>query len=218
MCIRDRSDVTAVEEDIEVDDIEFEDVPDPAPAPDPIPDPEPARETNTSVNDRMGQAKVTEPKDGGSSDEGNPTGPPSRGGGSEGGTGSGNSGSGQGNDESGNDGSSGVGDGGLGTGKYDGTGNGVFGRKVIYRNPNVVKQGFENQEGKLITVKVCIDRAGNVRYAELLDMETNAVISASQAKQVIREFKKYKYAEDLSAPEEQCGKLKLRIQNINTLR
>ena len=212
------SDVTAVEEDIEIAEPELEPVPDPEPDPEPIPDPDPTPRTNPGQTSKTGSIlDILKDKLGGSKDEGNKEGDPSRSDGEPGGTGKGDSGTGKGSDASGNDGDSGRGDGGLGEGEYDGSGAGVFGRKVIYRNPNVIKLGFENQEGKIITVKVCVDRAGNVRYAELLDTETNAIMTRAQAKKVIFEFKKYKYEEDFKAPKEQCGKIKLRIQNINTL-
>ena len=210
------SDVVAVEEEIEEDDLDFEDVPEPDP--EPIPDPEPAPKTNTSIKDKAGSVlDVFNDKKGGSKDEGNPKGSPSRGDGTADGTGKGEKGDGKGSDKTGNDGDSGKGKGGLGTGTSPGSGQGIKGRLVIHR-ANVIPSGLTNQEGKLISVKVCFDRAGNVNHAELIEFETNAEMSRSQIKEVIAGFQKYKFEEDLSAPEETCGKLKLRISEINAFR
>ena len=194
----DESDVVAVEEEIEIDDIEFEDVPDPEPDPEPVPDPEPAPKTNTSVQDKVGSIlDIFKDKKGGSKDEGNPEGDPSRGDGTADGTGKGDSGDGKGSDETGNDGDSGVGDGGLGTGKYDGSGRGVFGRKVVHRNyKDILAVGFGNQEGKRIVAKICINRGGSVSYVELLELETNAELTRDQKKKVIKGFYGYRYEPD----------------------
>ena len=103
--------LTAAEEDIEIDEFEPEDIPEPieveAEEVD-EPEPEPAKE---SVKDKIG--KILDVfKSGGSDDDGNPDGDPARGEGSKDGTGEGNSGSGRGKDASGNDGDSGQGTGG----------------------------------------------------------------------------------------------------------
>lgn len=212
------SDITAVEDVMEVEDAELEDVPEPAPDPEPVPDPEPAPETNTSILDKMGSVlDKIKPKAGGSKDDGNKKGEPSRSDGKPGGTGKGDSGTGKGSDESGNDGDSGIGDGGLGEGKYDGSGRGVFGRKVIHRNfKDILAVGFDNQEGKRIVAKICINRGGSVVYAELLEMETNAVMTKAQKKRVLKGFYGYRYEADKTAPAEQCGKLSFVLENINT--
>ncbi len=211
------TDVVAVEEEIEIEEIDFEDVPDPEPDPEPVPDPEPAPKTNTSILDKAGSIlDIFKDKKGGSKDEGNPKGEPSRGDGSPDGTGKGEKGDGKGSDKTGNDGDSGVGDGGLGTGKYDGSGRGVFGRKVIHRNyKDILAVGFGNQEGKRIVAKICIDRGGSVSFVELLELETNAELTRDQKKKVIKGFYGYRYEPDKSAPKEQCGKLSFILENIN---
>jgi len=212
------TDVVAVEDEIEVEDAELEDVPEPAPDPEPVPDPEPAPKKNTSILDKMGSVlDKIKPKAGGSKDEGNKKGEPSRSDGKPGGTGKGETGTGKGSDKSGNDGDSGIGSGGLGEGKYDGSGRGVFGRKVIHRNfKEILAVGFGNQEGKRIVAKICINKGGSVVYAELLEMETNANMTKSQKKQVLKGFYGYRYEPDPTAPKEQCGKLSFVLENINT--
>lgn len=208
------SEVVAVEEAIEIEEIELEPVPDPAPAPDPIPDPEPAPpEAKQSTQDRIGSILDVFKKGGSASDE-KPKGDPSRSGGKDG-TGEGKKGDGKGASK-GNDGDEGIGDGGAGTGKYDGSGRGVFGRKVIHRNfKDILAVNFENQEGKRIVAKICINKSGHVVFAELLDLETSAIIPSGKEKKVLKGFYGYRYEADPSAPEEQCGKLTFIIENIN---
>jgi outer membrane biosynthesis protein TonB len=213
----DDTEITAAEEEIEIDNPEPEPIPEPAPEPEvveptPEPVPEPAKE---SVQTKIGKI-LDVIKAGGSADQGNPEGDPSRSDGTDAGTGEGKTGTGAGRDESGNDGDSGSGTGGGGVGEYDGSGNGVFGRRVIKRNiTEILSVGFENQEGRLITAKVCVNRGGNVIYAELLDLETDATIPRGKEKDVLKGFYGYKYEPDPKAPSEQCGKLKVRLQRIN---
>jgi len=209
--------VTATEEEIEIEEVELEPVPDPIPAPDPVPDPEPsAPDAKESTKDKISRI-LDQFKKGGSDDQGNPDGDPSRSDGSDSGTGEGEKGDGRGNDESGNDGDSGSGDGGAGEGEYDGSGNGVFGRRVIKRNiAEVLRVGFGNQENKRIVAKLCINRAGAVSFAEILNLETDAIIPRGKEKQVLKGLYGYKYAPDPKAPKEQCGKLTVTLTNINT--
>jgi len=216
--VEEETDVTAAEEEIEIDDLEPEQIPDPEPIEieEPVeeePAPEPAKE---SVKDKIG--KILDVfKSGGSDDDGNPDGDPSRADGSKDGTGEGSKGTGDGADAGGNDGDSGVGTGGAGTGQYDGTGNGIFGRKVIKRNiDEVLSAGFANQENKLIVAKVCVNRAGNVTFGEILFDETTAELSNKKAKIVLRGLYGYKYEPKNNAPEQECGKMKIRIKNIST--
>lgn len=211
------SDVTAAEEEIEIDAPEMEDVPDPVEAPptkDDKPSEEPAKE---SVKSRIG--KILDVfKTGGSNDNGNPDGEPSSKDGSKDGTGEGNKGSGQGADASGKDGDSGRGTGGSGTGEYDSSGDGIFGRRVIKRNVSeVLRVGFENQENKKIVAKVCINRAGDVSFAELLFAETTATIPKGKEKDLLKGIYGYKYEPNRNAPYEECGKLTIVLQNISAL-
>jgi len=126
-----------------------------------------------------------------------------------GGTGKGNSGTGAGKDK-GNDGDAGSGNTSDGTGEYDGSGDGVFGRKIVYRNKKDVKEAI-NVSGKVVT-KVCINRAGIVTYVELIGAETTI-----KDKPTLRNYLKgaygYKFQPDPTAPKEQCGKLKFIVDN-----
>lgn len=217
--IDEESDVTAAEEEIEIEAPEMEDIPEPVEVEEATEDDQPPAEepATESVKTRIG--KILDVfKTGGSKDEGNPKGEPSSTDGSADGTGEGRSGTGRGNDESGNDGDSGQGTGGAGTGKYDGSGNGIFGRKVIKRNyKEVLSVNFGNQQDKKIVAKVCINRAGNVSFAELLYAETTAQIPAGKDKQVLKGIYGYKYEPNRYAPQEECGKLTIILQNISAL-
>ncbi len=129
--------------------------------------------------------------------------------GKAGGTGKGDSGTGAGKDK-GNDGDAGMGNSSDGTGDYDGSGDGVFGRKVIYRDQSVIKKDI-TVSGK-IAVKVCINRAGIVSYLELLNSETT-VRDKTTLRLYLQAAKTYKFQPDLTAPKEQCGKLKFIVDN-----
>lgn len=124
----------------------------------------------------------------------------------DGGTGESSDGDGDGA-TSGNDGDEGVGEVGSGTGDYDGSGDGVFGRKIVKRNWRELFKGGDQSKGKgKIAVKICVDRAGAVRYTEILFDETTETDS-KKLKQAMKAAKGYKVQEDPNAPPEQCGKL-----------
>lgn len=202
----DESPVEAVEEDIEIDVPEEEIIPEPVEEV-VVEEPKKERPKRPKFN--------TAPPSDGKDSEG--TSNPSVLDGDNEGSGKGNTGDGKG-DGKGDDGDSGKGDGGAGTGEYDGSGAGVFGRKVIYRNTTaVLKVGFENQMGKIITAKFCVNRAGKITYAEILDDETNAIIPLGKERQVLKGIYGYKVEPDRSAPPEQCGKLTIKLQKIDAL-
>ncbi len=199
------AEVPASDIDIEIEEIEIED---PSPdteieeVPDVIEVPKPRPKTGK---------KSTAPK------SGKKDVPPSNKDGS--GDGKGEQGDGKGADKEGNDGDSGVGTGGIDKGKYDGSGNGVFGRKVIYRNiKELLRVNFEGQKGKRIVVDFCVNNAGSVTYAEMNFDETTAQLTTSQMKQILGAFYGYKVEADYSAPSEQCGKMKVNLDEILTFR
>ncbi|MBC7885356.1 MAG: hypothetical protein H7X99_07765 [Saprospiraceae bacterium] len=129
--------------------------------------------------------------------------------GKEGGTGKGDSGTGAGRDK-GNDGDAGAGNASDGTGEYDGSGDGVFGRKIIYRDLNAVNKAV-TVSGK-VSVKVCINRAGIVTYVELNNNETS-IRDKEMLRRYLKAARGYKFQPDLFAPKEQCGKLNFTIDN-----
>lgn len=134
----------------------------------------------------------------------------------DGGTGESDQGDGDGATQ-GDDGDEGVGEVGSGTGDYDGTGNGVFGRKIVKRNWRELFTGGDQSKGKgKIAVMICVDRAGEVRYTEILFDETTET-DPKKLKQAMKAAKGYKVQEDPNAPPEQCGKLVFNL-DINALK
>lgn len=207
--VEEETDVVAVEEEIEFEEPELE--PEPIPEPEPEPVKEPVETTNNKPqNTSKGKENSSDSEKQGTS--------PSTTNGPADGTGKGGNGDGPGRDAGGNDGDSGSGDGGIGTGEFDGSGNGVFGRKVIYRDiAAVLKAGFENQSGKKIVIDYCVNRLGLVTYAEINFDQTTAIVNNSQLKVVLKGISKYKVEPDPSAPKEQCGKMSIVLQEINAL-
>ena len=207
--VQDESPVQAVEDDIPVDDPE----PDPVPVPQ---KPKPVEKPTTKPVEKPTSKPTSKPTGSptGSTTGKDATGDPSASKNSDSGTGKGTSGTGKGS-SSGNDGDSGVGNGGPGTGEYDGSGDGIFGRRVIYQNTaELLAIGFAKQKSKIVA-NLCINRSGIVTDAELLP-ETQANLDRATLKKVIRALKGYKYEPDLSAPKEQCGKFTV-ILDINAL-
>lgn len=134
--------------------------------------------------------------------------------GDEGGTGKGNEGTGPGK-SGGDDGDEGEADAGTGTGAYDDSGNGVFGRKVIFRNTKELLKNMNNTNG-VIVMKFCVNRKGEVTYVEIDEFETTETDRA-KLKQVAKGMYGYKVEPDPKAPAEQCGKYKFKL-DINALK
>ncbi|MBK6365254.1 MAG: hypothetical protein IPL63_19530 [Saprospiraceae bacterium] len=150
------------------------------------------------------------------SPSGNSTTKPSSLPGNEGGTGKGDSGTGDGKTK-GNDGDEGKGNSSSGSGAYDGSGDGVFGRKVIYRDRQAASNAMT--VSGIVTVKICVNRGGIVTYAEVLEAETS-IRDRNTRKNFLKAARNYKVKPDYSAPEEQCGKLvfKSDASAVNKLR
>lgn len=132
----------------------------------------------------------------------------------DGGTGKGKKGTGAGA-SSGDDGDEGEGDAGSGTGMYDGSGRGIFGRKVIKQNWRGLFDGTNQSTGKIV-MKLCINPSGDVVYTEINDLETTET-NPSKLKQALKAMRGYKFEPDPSAPSEQCGKYSFTLE-INALK
>ncbi len=182
------SPVEAEETDVEIDMPEEEVVPVEEPA---TPSVDPPKPTKTES-----KIKITKP---GSGTSGTNESLPSKTDGK--GKGKGTSGKGKGNTK-GSDITSGVGNTSDGSGEYDGSGYGIFGRKVIHRNFSKIPM---TKKGKII-VKTCINRGGRVTFAEIMD-EGTTITSRKILKKALDASYGYKFEPDLRAPKEQCGKL-----------
>ncbi len=209
--LEEESIIEAIEEDIEIEEPDLEEIPEPEPEPEPIiEEVEEVEEPVEEVLEIEAPSQVDLPADTGSdaatsSDEGSSDTAPSIFDGEEGGTGKGSEGDGAGMDgDSGNDGDSGSGDGGAGTGKYDGSGDGIFGRKVIFRDVKALMAAI-NESGT-ISIKTCVNRDGNVTYVEIIEDETT-----TRNKKVLRKalaaIRNYKFEPESTAAQEECGKM-----------
>ncbi len=197
------SPVEAIEEEMEFDEPEEEVIPETVEVEEVV---KPSKPSKPAV--------VTAPTGKNTSDSETGTDKPSTIDGSEDGTGKGDKGDGDGVD-SGNDGDSGLGDEGAGTGEYDGSGDGVFGRKVVYRNHAQLAQVISSGSGK-IYVKVCINRIGQATYTEIDNFNTTIKTKAT-LKKALQMIKGYRFEPDPTAPKEQCGMIKLFL-DINALK
>ena len=96
---------------------------------------------------------------------------------------------------------------GIGTGEYDGSGDGIFGRKVVYVNRakfSSLVSDVAVGEIRNICIKACINNAGRVTYVELDESNTD-VNDTSVLKKALFIVSGYKFEPDISAPREQCG-------------
>ncbi len=157
------------------------------PAPPPAPTPAPVS-TSPSTSSNANGSGTSNAK--GSVQDGN-------------GTGKGSQGTGDGKTK-GNDGDEGMGNSSSGTGEYDGSGDGVFGRKVIYRDTRAAASA--SKLAGTVAVKICVDRGGIVTYTEIIEEESNLRDRRSLIN-FMKAARKYKVQPDSKAPKEQCGKL-----------
>ncbi len=225
------SDIQAVEEEIPVEDPEPEYIPEESPEPVPSAEPVVLNPELPSIEDIIGdiddepidvaeETNFPSEVEGDSSEEatdgkGNADGDPSLKDGDEGGTGKGDTGSGKGNGEGGDDNDSGIGTGDHGEGEFDASGDGIFGRKVIYRDPSMIALA-SSKSGK-IAFKVCIGRRGNVSYIEVDEFNTT-INDRALLRKALEALQKYKYEVDFTAPKEQCGSFSLVVDNYKGIR
>ena len=84
----------------------------------------------------------------------------------------------------------------------DFSGNGIFGRRVTYR-ANVKK--LAQEQGKIV-VNLCVNRTGNVVYAEN-NVELSTIKTKSLVQKTVNATKKYRFDKDYTAATKECGKL-----------
>jgi outer membrane biosynthesis protein TonB len=172
---------------------------------------EPVKETPKSepVKETPKETATTKPTTTTTTGSGTSTTKPSTTDGKDGGTGKGDSGTGAGSSK-GDDGDSGLGNASDGTGAYDGSGDGIFGRKVIYRDLAAAKAAMS--VSGVVAIKVCVNRAGIVTFTEPIFAETT-IKDKTIIKKYMSAAKNYKFAPNLSAPKEECGKLTFKPDN-----
>ena len=192
--VEEESPIEAIEEEMEYDEPEEEVIPEVVEVEEPV---KPTKTTKPAFE--------TAPPGKNTSDNENGTDKPSTVDGDDG-NGKGDQGDGDGAD-SGDDGDSGLGNESAGTGAYDGSGDGVFGRKVVYRNHAELAAVTASGSGK-IYVKVCIDRKGKATYTEIDNFNTT-IKNKNTLRKALKMIKSYRFEPDSSAPKEQCGMIKL---------
>ncbi len=222
----DESDIQAIEEEIEVDDPEPEFIPEASPEPVPSTEPVVLNPELPSIEDIIGDiddepidvAEETDifaeeegdDQDSEAAQDGSSDGDPSIKDGDDAGTGKGDTGSGKGNDNEGDDNDSGIGTGDHGEGEFDASGDGIFGRKVIYRDPSMI--ALASSKSGQIVFKVCINRRGSVSFIEIDDFKTT-IDDVSLLRKALDALHKYKYEVDYTAAKEQCGAYTLKVDN-----
>ncbi len=87
-------------------------------------------------------------------------------------------------------------------GEKDFGGNGVFGRKVIYRAP-IAKVA---KESGVIAVNVCINRRGRVTHA-IVYKDKTTITNKEYLRKAKEMATQYRFEEDYTAPDIQCGQL-----------
>ena len=224
------SEIQAIEEEMVVDDPEPEYVPQASTEPVPSTQPVVLNPNLPSIEDIIGDISddpidmeqetnfpAEKPGTGSKSSDGKgtATGDPSLKDGPEGGTGKGDSGKGKGNGTDGNDNDSGIGTGDHGEGEFDASGDGIFGRKVIYRDPSML--AVASSKSGVIIFKVCISRQGMVKYIEI-DEKKTTIKDTAILRAALESLRKYKYEVDFTAPAEQCGNYTLKVDNYKGLR
>lgn len=93
---------------------------------------------------------------------------------------------------------------------FDGSGEGIFGRKIIYRDLGGLS--FKNLQTGQVSMMVCINKEGSIHYAAILKSETTIMDKKSLIK-YLKAGSGYKFQPDMTAPDEQCGKIKFKIDN-----
>ncbi|MDC1508999.1 hypothetical protein N8364_04925 [Saprospiraceae bacterium] len=104
---------------------------------------------------------------------------------------------------------------GSGNGEYDGSGDGIFGRKVVYRNHAELAAITASGSGR-IYIKVCIDSRGKVTYAEIDNFNTT-IKNNNTLRKALKMIESYRFEPDPKAPVEQCGMIKLFL-DLNAFR
>lgn len=131
------------------------------------------------------------------------------------GSGKNDAGTGKGDGRAGNDNDSGIGEGDHGAGEFDASGDGIFGRKVIHHPYDQLSKVFA-KSGR-IWIKTCINPSGKVTYVEIDELNTT-VRDFAILRNALEAARHYLFEEDRSAPKEQCGVLRIKIDNFRGIR
>ncbi|HMR87718.1 MAG TPA: hypothetical protein PKD51_06170 [Saprospiraceae bacterium] len=92
--------------------------------------------------------------------------------------------------------------------RMDATGDGLFGRKIIYRDKSAAKKSVRVR-GR-IKLKVCINRDGIVKYAEVLQ-DSSTVKDMKALKTYLKAAVGYKFQPSTDVPEYECGSMSFKM-------
>lgn len=92
--------------------------------------------------------------------------------------------------------------------RMDTSGDGLFGRKIIYRDKSASKKSVRVR-GR-IKLKVCINRDGIVKYAEVLQ-DSSTVKDSKALKTYLKAAAGYKFQPSTFAPEYECGSMSFKL-------
>ena len=94
--------------------------------------------------------------------------------------------------------------------RYDVTGGGTFGRKIIYRDMSAAK--LATIVSGRVGVKVCINKEGIVKYAEILQ-DSSTIKDVKTLKKFLKASCGYKFQPNPDAPDYECGRMRFKIEN-----
>jgi len=94
--------------------------------------------------------------------------------------------------------------------RYDASGDGLFGRKIIYREMRFFKA--TTYESGIIQVKFCINREGIVKYAEI-QRDRTTIKNINTLKSYLKGSAGYKFQPSAEAHEYECGRMRFKIEN-----
>lgn len=94
--------------------------------------------------------------------------------------------------------------------RMDTSGDGLFGRKIIFRDTRFFKPSI--YESGIIQVKLCINREGIVKYSEI-QRDRTTIKNINTLKSYLKASAGYKFQPSSEAPEFECGKISFRIDN-----
>ena len=94
--------------------------------------------------------------------------------------------------------------------RYDETGSRTFGRKIIYRDLSAAKSVMY-VSGR-VGVKVCINRDGIVKYAEI-QQDSSTIKDVRILKKYLKASCGYKFQPNQDAPDYECGRMRFKIEN-----
>lgn len=97
--------------------------------------------------------------------------------------------------------------------KYDESGNGIFGRQIVYRNIASIIRNAGDESGK-IAYLICIDPEGKVISANLDENETT-ISNTEILKNSEEAIYGYRFRAEPKAALEECGKIVLNIRKFN---